>query len=178
MDSPSSENSHDELVAGLPFPKGLTAGASLTVAKGDCVTLWCGADVELDTFPECKVRIAPDRPAVVGRSEGHAVPYLDPRYRPTRLVPGSGQDIMRSGGGGFDRCVSRGHFMLMAAARGILLVNGVPRAGGGIRAPRNGTRLISPQQRPMNPAEEYLIESGATVAILLPNGSEVRIGAE
>ena len=73
--------------------------------------------------------------------------------------------------------VSRGHFMLRAAGRGVLLVNGVPQRGGGLRAPLNGTRLVVPEQRPMSVGEEYLIESGATAVVVLPNGTEVEINA-
>jgi hypothetical protein len=65
-----------------------------------------------------------------------------------------------------------------AAGRGVLLVNGVPRPGGGLRAPLNGTRLVVSEQRPMSAGEEYLIESGATAVVVLSNGSEVHIGAE
>jgi hypothetical protein len=151
---------------------------SVALESGSSVTLWHGLDLEADTSPEHKLQLSPDRPAIIGRSEGHAVHYLDPSYRPTRRIPGTGQNIMHSGGGGSDLFVSRGHFMLRAIGRGVLLVNGVPRPGGGLRPPRNGTWLIVPEQRPMSDGEEYLIESGATVAVGLPNGSVVRISVE
>jgi hypothetical protein len=100
----------------------------IAVASGSGVTLWHGLDLEADTSPQRKLQLSPDRPAIVGRSEGHhEIPYLDPSYRATRLVPGTGQNIMRSGGDGSDLFVSRGHFMLRAAGSGVLLVNGVPR---------------------------------------------------
>jgi hypothetical protein len=149
----------------------------LAVTCGSSVTLWHGLDVEADTSPQCKLQLSPDRPAIIGRSEGHEIKYLDPSYRATRLVPGTGQNIMRSEGEGCDRYVSRGHFMLRAAGRGVLLVNGVPRPGGGLRAPLNGTRLVVPERRPMSAGEEFLIESGATAVVVLPNGSEVEISA-
>jgi hypothetical protein len=85
---------------------------------------------------------------------------------------------MRSGGHGDDIYVSRGHFMLRAASRGIILVNGVPRRGGGLRAPRNGTMMVIPQRRLMGEGEEFLIESGAKAIVVLPNGSRVEINAE
>jgi len=149
----------------------------IAVASGSGVTLWHGRDLEAGTCRERKLQLSPDRPAIIGRSEGHEISYLDPSYRATRLVPGTGQNIMRSGGDGSDLYVSRGHFMLRAAGRGVLLVNGVPRPGGGLRAPLNGTRLVVPERRPMGAGEEYLIESGAMAVVVLPNGSEVEISA-
>ncbi len=97
--------------------------------KNGAVTLWCGLPEE-GTSPVRQIRLAPDQPAVVGRSEGN------------------------------------------------LLVIGVPRTDGGIRPPRNRTRLHYPEPRPLNPGEEYLIESGATAVIVLPNDSEEQISAE
>jgi hypothetical protein len=120
----------------------------------------------------------PDSPVVVGRSNGWSPEYLDPAYRPTRIVPGTGQAVLHSGGYGTDNCVSRAHFMLRGVRGGILLVNGVPRRGGGIRPPRNGTRLVAPEGRGLSPGEEYLIESGTAMVIRLPNGTEIRIDAE
>ena len=68
--------------------------------------------------------------------------------------------------------------MLRGVVGGILLVNGVPKVGGGIRPPRNGTRLTYPCSRAMFPEEEYIIESGTGVIIVLPNGTNVRIKAD
>jgi hypothetical protein len=152
---------------------------SVSVPRGtSSVTLWCGLDLEADTSPQCRLRLAPDRPAIIGRAEGHPIWYLDPTYQATRLVPGTGQNVLRSGGNGQDMFVSRGHFMLRAASRGVLLVNGVPRPDGGLRAPLNGTRMVVPERRPMSAGEEFLIESGATAVVILPNGSEVEINAD
>src|SRR5262249_44196990 len=114
-----------------------------------------------------------DRPAIIGRAEGYEVPYLDPAYRPTTVVPGTGQSVL--GKGEQDIYVSRGHFMLRPAAGGLLLVKGAPRAGGGIRPPLNGTRLLAPVRRAMGPGEEYLIERGMAAVVHLPNGTRVRI---
>ena len=105
-------------------------------------------------------------------------PYLDPAYRPTRIVPGTGQAVLHSGGYGTDIRVSRAHFMLLGASRGILFVNGVPRRGGGIRPPLNGTRLVAPEGRALSPGEEYLIESGTAMVVRLPNRTELRIDAK
>jgi len=116
---------------------------SLSVARGSSVTLWHGVECETDASLQCTLRLSPDRPAIIGRAEGHAVYYLDPAYRPTRLVPGTGQNIMRANGQYTDQYVSRGHFMLRAAGGGVVLVNGVPRPGGGLRPPLNGTRFRS-----------------------------------
>ena len=62
--------------------------------------------------------------------------------------------------------------------RGILFVNGVPRRGGGIRPPLNGTRLVAPEGRGLSPGEKYLIESGTAMVVRLPNGTELRIDAD
>ncbi len=151
---------------------------STTTGAGG-VTLWHSSEIEVDSSAHCKLQLSPDRPAIIGRPcGGAAVPYLDPTYRATRLVPGTGQDIMQSDGHGGDRCVSRAHFMLRAGGRGVLLVNGVPQLGGGLRAPLCGTRLMAPEQRPMSAGEEFLVESGATAVIGLPNGVRVQISPQ
>ena len=174
IDAPSGEF----IAHALVLNTAIFATCSLTVARGAGVTLWHGADVAADTSQHCQLRLAPDRPAIIGRSNGYKVPYLDPSYQATQLVPGTGQNIMREDGHGRDGGVSRAHFMLRAASRGVLLVNGVPRPGGGLRTPLNGTRLLVPEQRWMTAGEEYLVESGATAMIGLPNGSSVQISAE
>jgi hypothetical protein len=53
----------------------------------------------------------------------------------------------------------------------------VPRRGGGIRPPRNGTLLLNPLQRSMQPGEEHPILFGSAVTLQLPNGTQVRIEA-
>jgi hypothetical protein len=67
--------------------------------------------------------------------------------------------------------------MLRAVAGGIRFINGVPRRGGGIRPPVNRTWLVAPEGRLLDSGEEYLIESGTTMVVRLPNGSEIRIEA-
>jgi hypothetical protein len=129
----------------------------------------------VDTARE--LRLQPDRPAVIGRQEGGRIEYLDPAYQPTQVVPETGQCVVRSVSAGPDRYVSRGHFTLHANAGGILLVNGVPRPGGGVRPPLNGTWLMNPVRRALTPGEEYLIARGAAVVIRLPNEALVRIRA-
>jgi hypothetical protein len=85
---------------------------------------------------------------------------------------------MSANGAGSDVYVSRAHFMLRAARRGVTLVNGVPQRGGGLRPPLNGTWLLAPTFRKLDPGEEFLIESGASVRIRLPNGTELQIDAD
>ena len=157
---------------------GPISNGSLSVLSGGGLTLWRGSDPGGDTMTEYALQLAPDRPAVIGRSNGYEVPYLDPAYTPTTVLPGTQQAVLHSGGQGTDIRVSRGHFMLRAVAGGISLVNGVPQRGGGIRVPLNGTWLLAPERRPLGPAEEYLIESGASVVLWLPNESELRIAAQ
>ncbi|MBS0264205.1 MAG: hypothetical protein JSS02_19870 [Planctomycetes bacterium] len=128
--------------------------------------------------PHTRLKLSPDRPVIVGRSDNHAVSYLDPAFRPTTIVPGSGQEVLTHRNLVADNCVSRAHFMLRSHVRGIWLVNGVPRPEGGLRPPRNGTRLIHPENRAMQDGEEYLVESGVTVLILLPNEVAIAITAD
>jgi hypothetical protein len=151
---------------------------SISVLSGPEITVWSSPDPGHDARPESELRLTPDCPVVVGRSDGGLPPYLDPTYRPTRIVPGTGQHILHSGGWGSDNYVSRGHFTLRAIRGGILFVNGVPRRGGGTRPPKNGTRMVAPAVRALHPGEEYLIEAGTALVVRLPNGTELRIDAK
>jgi len=154
------------------------SSAVLQVTSGpSALTLWSATDTAQATDAEFRVQISPDRPVIVGRSEGHEVPYLDPTYTPTRVVPGTGQTVMRNDGRGDDINVSRGHFMLRADPGGVLFVNGVPHREGGIRPPVNGTWLLSPTRRKLDPEEAYLIEHGQIAVFFLPNRAEIRIEA-
>jgi hypothetical protein len=114
---------------------------------------------------------------IVGRQEGRRVHYLDPAYLPTQVVPETGQSVLLSGGQGDDVYVSRGHFMLRGVAAGVVLTNGVPRAGGGIRPPVNGTWIVTPVSRKLEPGEEVLIERGTVLVIWLPNRCVIQIVA-
>lgn len=149
----------------------------LSVLSGASVTMWLDPATIHGTDPAGDLRLSPDRPVIIGRAEGTDVPYLDPAYRPTRVMPGTGQSVLQCGGSGDDTFVSRGHFMLRASGQGILLVNGVPGRAGGIRAPVNGTQLLRPVKRPLAPGEEYLVEHGASAEIRLPNNTVLRIRA-
>jgi hypothetical protein len=152
----------------------------LEILSGDtAISLWGGPETaKSETDSQVRLQLEPDRPVVIGRQEGKTPPYLDPSYRSTRVVPGTGQSVVQSSREGPDTWVSRAHFMLRGDARGIVLTNGVPRVGGGIRPPMNGTWLWDAGWRRMDPGEEYLIEHGATAALSLPNGTVVRIRAE
>jgi hypothetical protein len=150
----------------------------ISVLSGSPLTTWSSLSLTASSQTEYALRLLPDSPVVVGRFHGLVPPYLDPAYRPTTIVPGTGQAVLQSGGCGTDLCVSRAHFMLLGVSRGILFVNGVPRLGGGIRPPLNGTHLVAPQGRGLSPGEEYLIESGTGMVIRLPNGTELRIDAQ
>ena len=127
--------------------------------------------------PGYDLRLSPDSPVIVGRSNGWCPEYLDPAYQPTAIGPGTGR-----GGPSFRR-VRQGQlrrpraFHALGVSRGILFVNGVPRRGGGIRPPRNGTRLVAPEGRVLSPGEEYLIKSGTAMLVVLPNWTELRIDA-
>jgi hypothetical protein len=149
----------------------------ISVLSGTPLTAWSSLALTARSQTEYAIRLMPDSPVVVGRYHGRVPDYLDPVYQPTRIVPGTGQAVLHSGGYGTDICVSRAHFMLRGVSRGIIFVNGVPRPGGGIRPPLNGTRLVAPERRRLSPGEEYLIESGTAMVVRLPNETELRIDA-
>jgi hypothetical protein len=154
---------------------------SMSISGGDsCLSAW-GCDTachRADTDADVALQLDPDKPVIVGRAEGHHVPYLDPAYRATQVVPQSGQSVVHQRGlSRKDTWVSRGHFTLRAHPGGILFVNGVPGVDGGIRPPTNWTGVSRPAWRTMEPAEEYLIESGTSAEFSLPNGVVVRIAA-
>jgi hypothetical protein len=166
-----------------PFPTGDPLGGSssgtIEVLTGDTpVSLsGCAGDTLFEPGPRVRLQLDPDRPVVIGRQQDGVPEYLDPAYRTTRIVPGTGQAVVQSSRVGPDTWVSRGHFMLRGCGRGIALTNGVPRAGGGIRPPVNGTWLLRPEWRLLEPGEEYVIESGSAAVLHLPNGAVVRIAA-
>jgi hypothetical protein len=156
-----------------------SSGTMETLSGGASLSTWSGDDLSVsDTDSKVQLQLAPDCPVVIGRWEDGSPPYLDTAYRSTRLVPGTGRPVVRSDSEGKDSCVSRAHFMLRGNASGIMVTNGVPRVGGGIRPPMNGTWMVEPSWRLMGPGEEYLIEHGAAVALHLPNGTVLRICAE
>ncbi|MBS0263072.1 MAG: hypothetical protein JSS02_14100, partial [Planctomycetes bacterium] len=103
----------------------------------DVIGLYIGSTADdmlnVGTLPEYRVQLSPDRPVIVGRAIGNFVPYLDPAYTSNSLVPGTGQNILAAGNLEKDGLVSRAHFMLRATAGGVMLVNGVPMVGGGLR---------------------------------------------
>jgi hypothetical protein len=150
----------------------------ISILSGSPLTTWSPVALTARSQTEYALQLMPDSPVIVGRSDGWSPEYLDPAYRPTRIVPGTGQAVLHSGGYGTDMFVSRAHFMLRGVPGGILFVNGVPRRGGGIRPPRNGTRLVAPAGRGLSAGEEYLIGSGTAMVVRLPNGTEIRIDAE
>lgn len=157
--------------------RGLSSG-EISILSGSPLTTWSSVPLTARGRTAFALQLMPDSPVVVGRSDGQPPEYLDPAYRPTTIVPGTEQAVLHSGGYGADNCVSRAHFMLRGVPGGILFVNGVPRLGGGIRPPRNGTRLVVPEGRGLNPGEEYLIASGTAMIVRLPNGTEIRIDAQ
>ncbi len=127
---------------------------------------------------EVQLQLSPESHVIIGRKDGGEIDYLDPRYVPSSIVPGTGKTVLQHGGAAQDRFVSRGHFMLCGHSCGILLVNGVPRRGGGIRPPRNWTQLLAPQHRMLLEAEELVIERGTAVTISLPNGTRLTMRAD
>lgn len=153
---------------------------SLSVVEGTVVSVWAGENTIThgETDAEVKLRLDPQHPVVIGRQQGGNIPYLDPTYTSTPVLPHTNHSILTSDGTGRDSYVSRGHFMLRGSPQGIIFVNGVPRLGGGVRAPRNWTQLLHPEKRLLAAEEEYLIASGAAIKIQLPNDTVIVIRAE
>jgi hypothetical protein len=130
---------------------GLESSGGLSVLSGQGFALWTTPGPCGETNPQLNLQVAPDKPAIIGQCEGREVPYLDPAYHPTRVVPGTGQSVLKGVNWDEDLAVSRGHFMLRATTQGILLVNGVPQRGGDIRSPMNLTWLLEPERRVLEP---------------------------
>ena len=155
----------------------------VALLEGPAVNVWtCPktavmSDTVLHELPGLGLSLAPDRLVVVGRSTGkHAVPYLDPAYRATPVVPDTGQTVL-SGDAEHDNSVSRAHFTLRGAAGGVVFTNGVPRLGGGVRPPVNGTWLVAPAVRFLDDGEELLIPRGDSLTLRLPNHCLLRLEA-
>jgi hypothetical protein len=161
---------------------------ALLEGRSDSVTLWLCPETKVHapittgaaprTVPELALGLAPGRLVVVGRATpGCPVPYLDPAYRATPMLPDSGACVLR-GNDPSDIYVSRAHFTLRGSAGGgVVFTNGVPRAGGGVRPPKNGTKLMAPTVRYLAPGEEVLIPYGETIAIRLPNHCVLQLKA-
>jgi hypothetical protein len=166
----------------VPLPHEEWTGSTslgVSIVEGPTVNLWSiETAMEGKTEGELKLQLQPDQSVVIGRQEGGEIEYLDPRYQPTRMVPNSTRPVVTSLRNGTDICVSRGHFMLKGSLHGILLLNGVPRRGGGIRPPKNGTVMLEPDYRAMDEGEEFMIERGAAAMIRLPNGTVILLRAE
>jgi hypothetical protein len=160
----------------VPQDEELEAGCSSVTLYSTGTCVW--SQFEMTPSPEgLGARLRPGCPLVIGRQEGGAIEYLDPNYRPTQLAPDSSRTIL-SGNGEKDIFVSRGHFMLSADPRGVLLTNAVPHRQGGIRPPVNGTWLLEPERRALGQGEGYLIERGRTAKIYLPNQAVILISAD
>jgi hypothetical protein len=152
---------------------------SISIVEGATLNLWSASTaIEGKTKNELTLQLEPDQCVVIGRQEGGRIEYLDPRYQPTQMLPNSSQRVVTTLNRESDICVSRGHFMLRGSVAGILFVNGVPRPGGGIRPPMNGTKMLEPVGRWLDQGEEYLIEKGSAIKLRLPNGTIILLCAE
>jgi hypothetical protein len=74
---------------------GSSAGG-ITVLSGGPLTTWSSLALAARSQTEYAVRLVPDSPVVVGRCHGSLPPYLNPAYRPTTIVPGTGQAVLHS----------------------------------------------------------------------------------
>src|SRR5438093_6631473 len=96
---------------------------TLCTIRSDCgqgVTVWSLPDAATSTKTGLEVRLelSPERPVIIGRKDGGEIDYLDPRYVPTPIVPGSGKTILKEGGSQKDIYVSRGHFLMRGHLNG------------------------------------------------------------
>jgi hypothetical protein len=176
----------------VTHPDGTDSGplshCGVALLEGHSVTFWTcpqtdvavrtPVDTAPETIAELALALAPGRFVVVGRATPDSpVPYLDPAYRATPMLPDTQQSVLH-GNDPADIYVSRAHFTLRyAAGGGVVLTNGVPRAGGGIRPPKNGTKLMAPTVRYLAPGEEVLIPFGEAIAIRLPNRCVLQLKA-
>jgi hypothetical protein len=160
----------------------------VALLEGHSVTFWTCPQTDVavrtamhgvpDSFTELALCLTPEKLVVVGRATpNHTVPYLDPAYRSTTILPDSNQSVLH-GNDETDTWVSRAHFTLRGADGGaVVFTNGVPKVGGGIRPPMNGTWLVVPTVRLLGPGEEVFIGSGEAVAIRLPNRCVLQLKA-
>ncbi len=153
---------------------------SVTVLEGDTIQLWGpqGSSHTDQQTLRVQAKLSPHNPVIIGRQQGNAVPYLDPAYTSTPVLPMTGESILAVVPADNNKFLSRGHFMMRGSGQGIVLTNGVPQKGGGIRPPINGTHLLAPEDRELLPGEEYLIETGEGILIRLPNGTVICVVAE
>lgn len=178
-------------ISRIPDPTpddGTSSRCHVALLDGPSVTFWAcpGTSVSALTLvhevpgsvAELALCLAPERLLVVGRSTGASpVPYLDPAYTPTPILPDSNQSVLR-GHEESDNWVSRAHFTLRGAAGGgVVFTNGVPKLGGGVRSPLNGTKMVAPYRRWLDAGEEVLIGLGEAVAIRLPNRCTLQLKA-
>ena len=163
----------------LPLPnEGGISSLGVSIIEGPTLSVWSETMVSHgETLGDYVLKLQPEQAVVVGRQNGGRIEYLDPNYHPTHMVPNSDQCVLTGHGHGRDNYVSRGHFTLKGSVHGVVLINGVPRRGGGIRPPVNGTWLLSPNRRQLEKEESYLIERGASAKIHLPNGTVLLLSA-
>ena len=76
------------------------------------------------------------------------MPYLDPSYIPTHIVPETGKCILAGRADGSDLYVSRGHFLLRAAPEGEVPVG----VAVGVETEGVGEDFLPVQRQPTNSA--------------------------
>lgn len=158
--------------------EGRSGSISCWVCPQTSVSVLTSKEAVPDMVAELALGLAPGRLVVIGRATPDCpVPYLDPAYRATPTLPDSGACVL-NGNDPSDDCVSRAHFTLRGTAEGgVVFTNGVPRLGGGVRPPMNGTKLLAPTVRYLEPGEEVLILYGEAIAIRLPNHCVLQLRA-
>jgi|GEM_PF-2835142 len=146
----------------------------LELIKGSPINLWSVNGLD-PSQKDVSLELTDGMPIILGRQQGGSIDYLDEKYTPTMIMP-NGKPILK-GSGNNDLAISRAHLMMKRHSKGILLVNGVPGIDGNIRPPMNGSRLLEPEDRPMAPGEELIIERGQRAKIQFPNGTVLLINA-
>src|SRR5262245_11453255 len=169
----------EALPAAMPADTDQSSSCPIVSDGGPGLTIWSvpGVRTSTETSRQVHLRLSPDAPAIIGRQDGGEIEYLDPRYVPSPIMPGSGRTILQRDGKHEDVYVSRGHFMLRGYGGGVLFCNGVPRRGGGIRPPKNWTQLLAPEHRRRRRGEPLLLDRGDAMTIALPNGTRLTIQA-
>src|SRR5438046_1365090 len=75
----------------------------LSVEFGTPITSWTGGTTATDTAAQPTLEILANQDVVIGRQEGGWNEYLDPQYRPTQIVPQTGQSVLTQYGNEADR---------------------------------------------------------------------------
>src|SRR5262249_59381789 len=98
-------------------PADTDESSSCTIVSdgGPGLTIWSvpGVRTSAETGRQVRLRLSPHAPVIIGRQDGGEIEYLDPRYVPSPIMPGSGRTILQRNGGHAAVSVSPGPFILL-----------------------------------------------------------------